>query len=389
MPWAQTDPMSERVRFIKSLRKYKAGFRSYCALFGVAPKTGYKWLHLFETAGFAGLRDRSRRPKHNSRSMPFAMATRLVQLRLEHPTWGPKKLLAWLEIREREWNLPAASTVGELLKRRGLVSPRKPSRPPRPRTEPLRTIDGPNDVWSMDFKGWFRVGDGTRCDPLTITDGFSRYLLCCKAGTLVGDTVGRDVWVTLIRVFREHGMPAAMRVDNSQPWVAPKGDLGLTKLAVKIIKAGVELERIDPGRPQQNGRHERFHRTLQLETARPPSINLQAQQVRFDAFQREYNEERPHEALGQHVPREFYASSPRPFPERLDEPDYPPWYEVHRPTKGGFLSFHGSHYFISGALQGERVGFVEIEEGCFEVYFAKILLGRIHTAFPELGLVAA
>ncbi len=389
MPWAETDTMRERLKFVSSLRKYKSTFKSYCSLFGVAPKTGYKWLHQFETSGLAGLRDRSRRPRSNSRAISQVMAWRLVELRQEHPTWGPRKLLTLLETLEPGWDLPAPSTVGELLKRRGLVAPRKRSYRQHPRTEPLRHADKPNAVWSMDFKGWFRLGDGTRCDPLTITDGFSRYLLCCKAGTAVGNTVGKDVWTALVHVFCEYGMPLALRVDNGQPWAAPKGDLGITKLAVKILKLGITLERIDPGKPQQNGRHERFHLTLQQETAQPPSMDMQAQQLRFDAFQREYNETRPHEALQQRTPAKLFVRSRRAFPSRIEEPEYPRWYEVHRPGKGGNLTFHHAQYFISQALAGERVGFVEVEEGCFELYFGKLLLGRIHIAYPELGLVAA
>jgi putative transposase len=388
MPWRQTDAMTERLRFVTELRKRKSSFRSLCAAFGVAPKTGYKWLHQFESAGPAGLHDRSRRPHSNRRAISAAVAERLVELRREHPSGGPKKLVAWLATHEPGCEVPAASTAGELLRRRGLVQPHKRSRYQQRRTELLRPADKPNAVWGMDFKGWFRLGDGTRCDPLTITDAFSRYLLCCKAGTAMGDAVSSDVWATLVRIFREYGMPAVIRVDNGQPWAAPKGNLGITKLAVKIIKADITLERIDPGKPHQNGRHERFHLTLQHETARPPSANMRAQQLRFDSFRNEYNEQRPHEALQQQPPAAVYVSSRRAFPKRINEPEYPRWYEVLTPNCG-HVSFYGSDYFISTALHGERVGFVEVEEGCFEVYFRNVLLGRIHTAHPELGLIAA
>jgi putative transposase len=387
MPWAQTDPMTERLQFVTALRTHKSTFRSLCAAFGVAPKTGYKWLHQFEAEGPPGLRDRSRRPKSNSRAISPAMAERLVELRREHDDWGPKKIVAWLEKNERQWDVPAASTAGELLKRRGLVSPRKfRMRNKQPRTQPLRHADRPNAVWAMDFKGWFRLGDGTRCDPLTVTDAFSRYLLCCRAGPAM---VANDVWAALVRTFREYGLPAAMRVDNGQPWAAPKGQLGITKLAAKILKLGIALERIAPGKPYQNGRHERFHLTLQQATARPPEKNMRAQQLRFDAFQREYNEERPHEALQQRTPGEVYVPSRRAFPDRIEEPQYPPWYEVLTPNRSGHVMFHGRGYFISAAVRGERVGLAEVEEGCFEVYFCKLLLGRIHTAHPELGLLIA
>lgn len=388
MPWAQTDPMKERLRFVTALRKHRSTFRSVCAAFGIAPKTGYKWLHQFEAAGPAGLQDRSRRPKSNSRSISPDVAKRLVELRREWK-WGPKKLVAWLEENEPRWDVPAASTVGELLKRRGLVSPRKfRMRDRRPRTEPLRHADKPNAVWSMDFKGYFLLGDGTRCDPLTITDAFSRYLLCCEAGTAKGE-VAKDVWAALVRAFHEYGMPVAIRVDNGQPWAAPKGQIGLTKLAVQIIKADIALERIAPGKPHQNGRHERFHLTLQQATARPPERNMRAQQRRFDAFQREYNEMRPHEALQQRPPAKVYVASRRAFPDRIEEPEYPLWYEVLTPNRHGHVSFRGKQYFISVAVRHERVAFVEVEDGCFEVYFCKTLLGRIHTSHPELGLIAA
>jgi putative transposase len=389
MPWTETDPMAERLRFVVALRRRKTSFRSLCAAFGVAPKTGYKWLHQFDAAGPAGLQDRSRRPKSNGRAISAGVGERLVELRGVHPTWGPKKLVAWLKTHEPGWDVPAASTTGELLKRRGLVTGRTRSRYQHRQTDPLKHADKPNAVWAMDFKGWFLLGDGTRCDPLTVTDAFSRYLLCCKAGTAVGDRVASDVWDALVRLFREHGMPAAIRVDNGQPWAAPKGNLGITKLAVKIIKTGITLERIEPGKPQQNGRHERFHLTLQQETVRPPSRNMQTQQRRFDAFRREYNEQRPHEALQQRAPAALYVASSREFPDHIEEPQYPCWYEVLTPRSWGHVTFRGADYFISSALHRERVGFVEVEEGCFEVYFRDVRLGRIHTAHPELGLIVA
>jgi transposase InsO family protein len=388
MPWAQTDPMSERLRFVTAYFKRRSTFTSLCATFGVAPKTGYKWLHQFEAGGVAGLRDRSRRPKSNSRAISKVVAERLIALRRENSTWGPKKLVAWLEANEGGWDVPAASTVGELLKRHGLVAARKRRHRARPGTHPLSHADKPNAVWAMDFKGWFRLPDGARCEPLTITDAFSRYLLCCRA-TIVGPGISRLVWAELEALFHEHGMPAAMRFDNGQPWAAPKGELGITTLAVKLLKLGIALERIDPGRPYQNGRHERFHLTLKQETAQPPQPDICAQQRRFDVFLRDYNHRRPHEALGQRVPAAIYVDSTRRFPKRIPEPEYPPFFEVVTGKRWGRIVFRGIEYFLSTPLAGERVGFVEVEEGCFDVYFCRQLLGRIHTAHPELGLNAA
>ena len=387
MPWLQTDPMSERFRFVLAAREENATFASLCALFGVAPKTGYKWMHQYDSGGLEALRDRSRRPKGNSRRIPEEVAREFIALRHAHPTWGAKKLVGWVKLKEPERELPAPSTVGELLKQHGLVKARKRVRHQTPRTEPLRHADKPNAVWAMDFKGWFRLGDGARCDPLTITDAFSRYLICCKAGAFLGDAVGRDVWFALLRAFEEHGIPDAIRVDNGQPWAAPKGRLGLTRLAVKILKADIALERIRPGKPQENGRHERFHLTLKQDTATPPAENMQAQQTRFDVFQREYNDERPHEALRQRPPREFFAPSTRPYPGQSPDPQYPSWYEVLTPSHEGNVRFQGEDYFISTALRRERLGFVEVEEGCFEIHYCKMTVGRIHTSHPELGLI--
>lgn len=383
--------MKERLQFIAAVHRKAATFTSVCAAFGIAPKTGYKWLHQFEELGVRGLRDQSRRPHGNNRAIADDIAERLIDLRRENPTYGPKKLVAWLEMNEPEWDVPAPSTVGELLKRHGLVAPRKRRfRRRHPRTEPLRHADKPNAVWSIDYKGWFRLGDGTRCDPLTVTDAFSRYLLCCKGDTHGDGGAAREVWAELVRAFREHGLPNAIRCDNGQPWVAAKGELGVTKLAAKILKLDIAIERIHPGKPYQNGRHERFHLTLQQETAQPPERNMRAQQRRFDAFRRKYNDERPHEALQQRTPSHVYDSSRRALPKHIPEPDYPRCYEVLTPSPmRGDITLRGHRYFISNALRRERVGFLEVEEGCFEVYFCKLLLGRIHTAHPELGLIAA
>jgi hypothetical protein len=267
------------------------------------------------------------------------------------------------------------------------VIPRQRRHRARPGTQPLSHADKPNAVWAMDFKGWFLLGDGIRCEPLTITDAFSRYLLCCKAGT-VGPGISRTVWAELESLFRQHGMPVAMRFDNGQPWATPKGQIGITALAVKLLKLDIDLERIDPGKPYQNGRHERFHLTLKQETAQPPQWNMRAQQRRFDAFRRQYNHHRPHEALGQRVPADVYAASPRRFPNHIPEPEYPSFFEVVTGGAGGRVVFRGTE-FVSTPLAREQVGFVEVEEGCFAVYFCKHLLGRVHTVHPELGLIAA
>ena len=381
--------MREKVLFVGAAKQAKTSFRSLCAAFGIAPKTGYKWLHQFERRGVEGLAERSRRPRNNPRAVPAAMRSRLIALREQHPTWGPRKLVAWLDANEGGcWELPAPSTVGALLKREGFVKePREsPRHSFRPATQPLRHATRPNRVWSMDFKGWYLLGDRTRCSPLTITDNFSRFLLRCRA---LDTQHGDEVWKWLTRTLREFGMPDALRIDNGQPWSAPKGQLHLTTLSVKILRLGIAIERIAPGKPQQNGRHERFHRTLLEEAISPPSRSLSDQQRRFDRFRLEFNDERPHEALGQRPPASRYTRSKRVIPSKLPRPEYDSWFRVQRVDANGKIRFDGSEYFVTTALDGDDVGLLEVEEGCFEVWFCTQLLGRIHREHPKLGLLPA
>lgn len=389
MPWSRTDPMRERVLFVGAAKQKRAPFSSLCRAFGVSPKTGYKWWNQFQRDGVDGLTERSRRPHGNRRAISTAVAERLVALRQAHPTWGPRKLLLWLEQNEKRWRLPAPSTVGDLLKRRGLI-PVDESRERRrerriPRTAPLRHATAPNSVWSMDFKGWFRLEDRMRVDPLTITDNYSRYLLCCRA---LERPNGELTWKWLSRTFQDFGLPEWMRVDNGQPWTAPKGQLNLTVLSANILRLGVGVERIARGKPQENGRHERFHLTLQNETVLPPAVNLRAQQQRFDRFRAEYNDDRPHDAVVcSRPPSSAYRISPRAFPSKLPIPEYASDFAVHRVDFGGRIRFAGEEYFVTTAVCGLTVGLYEIQEGCFQVWFCSELLGHILSRNPELGLI--
>ncbi len=378
--------MRERALFIGAAQQKRTSFTSVCETFGISPKTGYKWLAAFEEHGLDGLRDRSRRPHGNCRALPPDLAERFLALRREHRTWGPRKLVAWLADHEPAWQSPAPSTVGELLSRHGLTRQRGRKRSRPPRTQPLRHATAPNTVWCMDFKGWFRLADGSRCDPLTITDAYSRFLLCCEAQELQCFV---PVWRALLRIFREWGLPDAIRVDNQQPWVAPKGELGLTKLSVNLTKLGIDIERIASGKPQENGRHERFHLTLAQETLAPPALSKRAQQRRFDAFKKEYNDERPHEALAMKPPAFAYAPSSRELPSKLPDPEYPSYFDVRRLGNSGRITLRGNEYLISSALRGECIGIVEVEQDCFEIHFGKMLIGRIHAAYPELTLIPA
>jgi putative transposase len=384
MAWQKTGPMDEKLRFVVAAKEKRLSMVELCRVFGVAPKTGYKWLERFGREGLDGLKERSRRPLSNGRAASQEVADRLLDARRRHPTWGARKLLAWLEARSRnklEW--PAASTVTALFKRHHLVSPRSRSQPRPRRGSPLAVASAPNDVWAGDFKGYFLVGDGKRCDPLTVTDGYSRSLLCCKG---LPSQRGEAVQTALTETFREYGLPAVFRTDNGAPFGAPSYGL-ISNLAVWLIRLGVLPEYIDPGRPQQNGRHERMHLTLKQDTALPPAADLHSQQRRFDAFRGLYNGERPHEALGQNPPSSVYAPSARRFPRRLPELAYPRHYHLRQVKHCGDIKWLGHLLRLTSSLRGQTVGLEEVADGCWEIHFGPLRLGRFHKAMPHLGLV--
>jgi putative transposase len=383
MPWQQTGPMEERIRFVLAAREKRLSMVDLCVLYGVAPKTGYKWLKRYETEGADGLRERPRRPLAHGRAIAASVADQLLDARVRHPTWGARKLLAWLEARQPDTSWPAPSTVTELLKRHKLVQPRKrPESPPRLKAV-LTDPSGPNVVWAGDFKGYFLVGDGKRCDPLTVTDGFSRLLLCCKA---LRDQRTDAVRSALTVTFQEYGLPDVFRSDNGAPFGAPSHGL-LSSLAVWFVRLGIRPEYIDPGKPQQNGRHERMHLTLKQDTARPPASDLKSQQRRFDDFQRIYNQERPHEALGQRPPISVYVASTRPMPTRLPDLEYPAHFHLRQVKQCGDIKWLGRLVRLSTSLHGQTVGLNEIADDCWQISFGPIVLGRFHKALPHLGLV--
>jgi transposase InsO family protein len=300
------------------------------------------------------------------------MIEELLSIRRKHPTWGPKKIRGWLDDRRPDGSWPAVSTIGELLHTRGLTVARK--RKPRvPPGAPFGSCIKPNDMWSVDFKGWFRTGDGARCDPLTLKDGHSRYLLRCQG---VERTGTEHVWPIFDAAFREFGLPLRVRSDNGPPFASTAAG-GLSKLSIRLVKAGVFPERIMPGKPQQNGRHERFHLTLKKETASPPAANLRAQQRRFDRFRELYNEERPHEALKQTPPSRHYAASSRSWSGRLREPEYESGIEVRRVRRNGQIKWRNGFLYVSQTLAGEPVGLEEGDDGAWQMYYGPIELGRI------------
>lgn len=372
MPWKETCAMDERRLMIADYRKGEESVAELCRRYGIARKTAYKWIARFEERGLSGLKDLSHAPHHCSHRIDEMTAEQILAVRIAHPSWGPKKIRAWLDARKPHRSWPALSTIGELIEDAGLTIRRRRRRRAPP-SAPFNTCLAPNDVWCVDFKGWFRTRDGRRCDPLTLSDAYSRYLLRCQA---VERPDGASVWPIFDAALREFGVPKAVRSDNGAPF-ATRALGGLSRLSVRLIKAGVIPERIVPGKPQQNGRHERFHLTLKRDTATPPAANRRAQQRRFDAFARLYNEERPHEALNQTPPARHYCASPRAYSGRLTSPDYPGHFEVRRVRDKGEIRFKGDLVFISEVLAGEPVGLVQCDDGSWTIQYGPITLASL------------
>jgi transposase InsO family protein len=369
----ETCAVDERMRFVMAVEGREEAFAAVCRQFGVSRKTGYKWLERHREDGVAGLVDRSRAPLHHPQAVADEIAERCLWVRREHPTWGPVKVRAWLERRAPQTAWPAVSTIGALFDREGLTVKRRLRRRGPPSSAPFAHCGAANEVWCIDFKGWFLTGDGTRCEPLTLSDAHSRYLLRCQAMARL-DT--EHVWPVLDAAFREFGLPHRLRSDNGAPFASP-GAGGLSRLSVKVIKAGVMPERIAPGKPQQNGRLERLHLTLLQDTASPPARNLREQLERLRSFQRLYNEERPHQALGNDTPAEHYAVSPRRFDGVLRAPSYSADHEIRYVRHNGEIRWQGDTIYISEALIGEPVGLLENEDGSSTVSYGPIALGVI------------
>jgi putative transposase len=372
MPWRETWAMDERMRFVLAASDDEAVMSEICAEFGISRQTGYKWLWRYRAEGLEGLKERSRAPLMHGKARDQAIVEAALALRERYPTFGPKKLRRKL-IERFAVCAPAASTIGDWLRKEGLSGPPRRRRRCPPFVSPFETACAPNSVWCADFKGWFRTGEGKRCDPLTISDAMSRYLLRCQALDRADAAHARPVFEA---AFCEFGLPLAIRTDNGAPF-ASVGAGGLSQLAVWWIKLGVKPERIEPGKPQQNGRHERMHRTLKGETAAPPAATLAEQQRRFDAFRALYNKERPHEALDFATPFALYRASQRTYPRPLREPDYADGVAVRRVRSTGEIKWAGELIFVSEALIGEPVGVEESEEGEWRVRYADVELGFV------------
>ena len=373
MPFCTADPIMERARLVAAHLDGLYSVTELAARFGVSRPTVYKWIDRYQEGGSEALLDRSH-ARHEQRHRTCPEAERLlVEARRAHPSWGARKLLPYLAARHDGVRWPSASTAAAILERHGLTKPRRKRRPPRhPGSTPL-VAEAPNAVWTVDYKGQFRMGDGELCYPLTVRDAYSRFILDCYGLPSVEQYAALKAFD---RLFREYGLPEAIRSDNGTPF-ATQALCGLSRLNVYWIKLGVDHQRIDPGQPQQNGGHERMHKTVKAECARPPEADMAAQQVRFDAWRREFNEDRPHEALGYEVPASLYVPSPRQMPGVLPEPEYPGHFEVRYLSKDGNVRFKTRQIFVSQTLGHEHIGLEETADGVWDLYFFDRLLARL------------
>jgi putative transposase len=374
--------MEQRLRFVLMVQDEIKSFAKACRHFRISRTTGYKWWHRFERAGVSGLAERSSRPLSSPNATSVLWTKRVLLIRGKHPHWGPKKIRSRLIAgMRRGWgSVPACSTIGRILAEAGVVRKGRKRRPPGPvvMRPGLTEALAPNDIWAVDFKGWFRLGNGQRCEPLTVTDLWSRYLLCCSGGPDVSYASAREV---LEALFKRKGQPARIRVDNGPPF-GSRGAAGLSRLAVWWVRLGIEPEFIEPGHPEQNGSHERMHRTLKAEAVVPVMQHRRAQQKRFDQWRREFNYQRPHEALGQVTPASVYRKSKTAY-GGPSVPAYSPRHVERRVRSNGEINWRGRKRFVGEAFIGQTLGILPSTEGKQLVYFYNYLLGEIEE--NELG----
>lgn len=371
MTWKDTCPMQEKIQFISTYLSNSFTVSELCRRFNISRKTGYKWLARYESEGVDGLKERSKSNHEPHNATERYTVKKLLEVKHNYPNWGPKKISCYLRKEEPEQIWPANSTIGEILKRHGLTKQKKTRRKVPPHTEPFKDCDKSNRVWSADFKGQFRIGNLGYCYPLTITDNYSRYLLACR-GLREPNAANVMKWFEMI--FKEHGLPEAIRTDNGPPFASTSTG-GLTKLAVWWIKLGIMPERIKPGCPQMNGRHERMHRTLKQATVNPPKKNFKAQQKLFDEFIDEYNNERPHEALDGRCPSQLYRPSKREYPNIIPEYEYPDSYYIRKVRLSGEFKFAGGQFSIGKPLVGELIGLEPIDNELYQIYFNNLKIG--------------
>ena len=373
MPWRESSVMEERLRFVARLLEGES-MSDVCRSFGISRKTGYKIWNRYQSEGPVALSDRSRRPVRYANQLPEPIERLIVETKREKPHWGARKIRELLVRRlAGDVRIPAKSTVHAVLDRYGLVKRAKERRRQRAQGTPLSQAFGPNDLWCCDFKGEFKLGNGRYCYPLTVTDQASRFILACEA---LESTKEAGVIPLFQRSFEAYGLPSAIRSDNGVPFASPNGLYGLSRLSVWWLRLGIAIERIKPGCPQQNGRHERMHLTLKKETTKPAGANILQQQARFDDFISEFNDERPHEALAMKTPAELYRPSVRPY-QGLPELTYPFHDKDILVTSCGRICMHRKKINISTVLAGQKLGIKEVDEGIWLASFMQYDLGYI------------
>lgn len=371
MPWRETTVLDDRVQFIAMYLSKELSMADLCRAFGISRKTGYKFVQRYKLHGPEGLVDIPRAPYSHPNAVPEQVQDEIIALRGQHPTWGPRKLRVVLARDTPQIAWPATSTIGAILKRRGLaVARHRTGQQAATRSVTLTQPGTPNDVWCADFKGHFPLRDRRRCHPFTITDDYSRALLRCQALHHTNTHTLKPIWVG---AFREYGLPRIIRTDNGPPF-ASNGLAGLSGLAVWWIKLGIRPERIQPGHPEQNGRHERMHRTLKQEATKPPQADICSQQRVFDRFRHDYNNIRPHEALAQNTPATVYAVSPRSYPLRTPQIQYHTATAVRRVRTTGCIRWQGRLLFVSETLVGETVALEQLDDRYWALYFGPIPL---------------
>lgn len=373
MPWGETSVMEERLRFVARLLECE-GMSEVCRDFGISRKTGYKIFNRYRQDGLEALTDRSRRPVRYANQLPDQIEAMIIASKKGKPHWGARKIRELLVRRlAGDVRIPSTSTVHAVLDRHGLVAHARKRHRNKAEGTDLSHAIVPNDLWCVDFKGEFKLGDGRYCYPLTVTDQASRYLLACEA---FSSNKELPVFEAFRRLFAERGLPNAIRSDNGVPFASPNGLYNLSKLSVWWLRLGIAIERIQPGHPQQNGRHERMHLTLKREATRPAGMNMLQQQARFDAFTSEFNMERPHEALAMRTPQDIYTASTRPY-QGLPEIDYPFHDRDVLVTSCGRICMHRKKINISVVMAGQKLGIKEVDDGIWLVSFMHYDLGYI------------
>ena len=372
MPWETTNVIEARLRLVMAYLARVATMTKLCRLHRVSRKSGYKWVNAYRQDGLSGLGDRPRAPKSGKHWTGSVARDLVVQMRREHPSWSAAKIVARLKQLHPRRRFPSATTAHKILRHAKLITPRRQRSRWREQHGRSVEVTRPNALWTIDFKGQFRTRDGRWCYPLTVVDAYSRVVLGCAA--LAWPTF-QATWAEFEKLFRRYGLPDAIHSDNGEPF-ASRSVGGLSRLAVHFIRLGIRVQRSRPGHPQDNGSHERMHRTLKEEATKPPAPNLAAQQIRFDRFRKEFNEERPHEAHGQLQPKRFYRPSKKPYRAGPPHIQYPEPFVIRRVCSRGNIKWKASLIFLSEVLVGERVGLLQ-KHGSWHVYFSTILLGRL------------